>query len=225
MKKTPNNAPGYGPRAASRRQVVQSAAALSGAAILAACSLPGQTAPPRQFRLTPKSTFDAGLPSVDWALLVLRPEADRVVDTTRITLVSGGLETQVYANSEWADRAPAMVQRLLVESFVNSGGISVVGSDRSGLRPDYRLKTVLREFQAEGSPGSAPNIRVGIDASLVQMPRRNVVGTTSVQRTEQASSDRIEDIIAAYDNALGGVFKELVTWTLVTGEEAGGAAS
>lgn len=207
----------------SRRQILALASAAS--ALLAACSLPGQGAPPRQFRLTPKSTFDAGIPTVDWSLIVLKPEADRSVDTVRISLVSAGIETQYYANAQWSDRAPSMVQRLLVESFVNSGGISVVGGDRSGLRPDFRLKTVLREFQAEGTPGAAPTIRVAIDASLVRMPQRDVVGTSAFQSSAAANSDRIEDIVAAYDEALGSAFKRLVPWALETGNDAGDRAS
>ncbi len=215
----------FGVRPPSRRFFLRGSAAVSSIALLAACAVPGQGAPPRQFRLTPKSTFDAGLPSVDWSLIVLKPEADRSVDTVRIPLVSGGVETQYYANAEWSDRAPAMVLRLLVESFVNSGGISVVGSDRSGLRPDFRLKTVLREFQAEGAPGAAPTVRASIEASLVRMPQRDVVGTIAFERSEPASSDRIEDIVAAYDEALGSVLKRLVPWTLATGNEAGGGIS
>ncbi len=205
----------------SRRSILRTAMTAPGLVILGACALPGQGEAPRQFRLTPKSTFDADLPTVDWGLVVLKPEADRSVDTARIALMSGGTEMQYYANADWSDRAPAMVQRLLVESFVNSGGISVVGSDRSGLRPDFRLKTVLREFQAEGAPGAAPTVRVGIQASLVQLPERNVVGTTAVEQAVPAASDRIEDIVNAYDEALGSVLKNLVGWTLATGNAAG----
>ena len=213
--------PQNGAMAPSRRHVLRGSAAISGMALLAACSLPGQGAPPRQFRLTPKSTFDAELPRADWSLAVLTPEADRAVDTTRIPLLSGGTEMQYYANSEWSDRAPSMVQRLLIESFVNSGGIDVVGSDRSGLRADFRLKTVLREFQAEGDPGSAPTIRVQVDATLVKLPQRDPVGSVTIDRVVPASSDRLEDIVAAYDEALGGVLKRVVPWALSTGNAAG----
>ena len=209
----------------TRRHILKQATALSGLAVLAACSLPGQGAPPRQFRLTPKSTFDAAMPSVDWSLAVLRPNADRSVDTVRIPLVSGGLETQYYANAEWSQRAPLMVQTLMVESFANSGSIAVVGNDRMDVRPDFRLNSVIREFQAEGEPGAAPTVRVAIEASLVKMPQRDVVGTFTFERSVAAGSDRIEDIVTAYDEALGSALKRLVPWALETGNGTGDRAS
>ena len=201
----------------TRRVFLKQASALSGLAALTACSIPGQGAPPRKFRLTPKSTFDAEVPTVDWSLAVLTPEADRSVDTARIPLVSSGLETQYYANVEWSQRAPLMVQTLIVESFRNSGGIAVVGTDRMDVRPNYRLNTTLREFQAEGDPGSPPEVHVRIEAKLVKMPQREVVGTFTFDSTEPAGSESIEDIVAAYDEALGSVLKRLVPWALQTG--------
>lgn len=204
----------------SRRSILRTAMTAPGLVILGACALPGQGEAPRRFRLTPKSTFDADLPTVNWSLVVVEPQADRSVDTVRIALMSGGTEMQYYANADWSNRAPAMVQTLLVESFVNSDRIAVVGNDRAGLRPDFRLSSVLREFQAEGTPGEAPTVRVKFDASLVQLPQRDVVGTTAVEQAVPAASDRIEDIVNAYDEALGSVLKNLVGWTLATGNAA-----
>ena len=50
------------------------AAVAVAAVALAACSLelPGQGDPPRQFVLTPKSTYDDDVPKVEWQLLVTR---------------------------------------------------------------------------------------------------------------------------------------------------------
>ena len=70
-----------------RRGLIFMGAALPALA-LGACQLPGQSAPPRQFRVTPKTTFDE-LPQVDWALAVDRPTVDRSIDTNRIARVSG----------------------------------------------------------------------------------------------------------------------------------------
>ena len=41
----------------------------------ASCALPGAGEPPQLYTLTPKSTFDASLPRVDWQLVVERPVA------------------------------------------------------------------------------------------------------------------------------------------------------
>ncbi len=115
------------------------------AAGLAACQLPGSGPPPREFRLTPKTTFDE-LPKVDWSLVVARPEASPAIDTTRIAVVRTGLEIEYYADARWVDRPAAMLQPILVQSFRNSGAITVVADDRadvpSGVRPQYRPRHV-----------------------------------------------------------------------------------
>ena len=57
-------------------------------------------------------------------------------------------QIEYYARSGWADRAPLMVQTLMIESFENSKKIVSVGRESIGLRADFILKTELRELQA-----------------------------------------------------------------------------
>lgn len=188
---------------------------------VAACQLPGQSAPPRQFRVTPKTTFDE-LPHVDWALAVDRPTIDRSIDTNRIARMNG-VEVEFYADATWVDRPPAMIQPMIIQSFRNSGAIAVVTDRRSEVRPDFMLQTDITAFQAlqpdSGQGDSAPpEVRVVLSAKLIAMPRRDVVGTTEIGRTVPAAAGDLPAIIAAFDDALGKVLKRLVEWTLVTGK-------
>ena len=210
------------PAQPARRAVLRFVAALPLAG-LAACDvidLPGQSPPPRLFRLTPKSTFDAALPTVSWQLIVEEPLAPGGLNTTRISLLRSPTEIEYYARTGWADRAPAMTQLLIVESFENSGRIIAVGREAIGLRADFVLKTELREFQAEYNAGRPPTVRVRMNAKLVQMPQRSIIGSRSLERTVVAQADRMESIVAAFDDALGKVLRGLVEWTITTGDAA-----
>jgi cholesterol transport system auxiliary component len=91
-----------------------------------------------------------------------------------------------------------------------------------GLRADYILKSELREFQAEYFRGDLPSVRVAINAKLVKLPRRVIIGSESFEATARAKADTMSDIILAYDEALGSVLKDLVEWTLTTGQDAFG---
>ncbi len=187
---------------------------------LAGCEvpLPGQTAPPRLFRLTPKSTFSDDLPTVDWQLVIELPTAPAGLSSTRIVLQRSPTELQFYARANWSDRAPEMVQTLIVESFENSGRIVAVGRESIGLRSDFVLKTELREFQAEYPSSGPPDIRVHLNARLIQMPQRSIIAWRRVERLIPAAEDSLEAVVEAFDEALGKVFKELVEWTLKTAE-------
>ena len=59
-----------------------------------------------------------------------------------------------------------------------------------------------------------------LQASLMAMPRRRVVGTTEIGRSVAAQEATLDSIALAFDDALGKVLKRLVEWTLVTGQAA-----
>jgi cholesterol transport system auxiliary component len=203
----------------SRRELLRAGLGFGLIAGLAACQLPGSRPPPREFRLTPKTTFDE-LPKVDWSLAVGRPEASPAIDTTRIAVVRSGVEIEYYADARWVDRPQAMLQPILVQSFRNSGAIAVVGGDRAAFRPDFVLNTDLVTFYALHGEGAQPEVRVVIASSLIQMPRRNVVGATEIGRTVPATGGDLIAVTDAFDDALGKVVKRVVEWTLTTGQQA-----
>ena len=195
------------------------AGALVGA--LASCDtiVPGRGPLPDLYRLTPKSTFAPDLPTVDWQLLLEPALTNASIDTTRIGLQRSATSVEYYARATWSDRAPQMIQTLMIESFENSERIVAVGRDSIALRADYILKTDLREFQAEYMEGPKPHIHVTLIARLVKMPRRAIVGTKKFETVIEAQADTMEAIIGAFDIALGKVLKRLVEWTLITGQE------
>jgi cholesterol transport system auxiliary component len=189
---------------------------------LAACqvAVPGQGPPPDLYRLSPKSTFRDDLPKVDWQLVLETPRANAGIDTTRIALQRAPLQIEYYARAQWSDRAPQMIQTLMIESFENSGRIVAVGRDSVGLRADFVLKTELREFQIEYFDGGLPRGHVAMAARLVQQPRRAIIGSTAFEARVPAKEDSIPSVIEAFDEALGKVLRRLVEWTLVTGAAA-----
>ncbi len=203
-----------------RRDVLRGVGALSATALLSACGLdlPGQGPPPRLFRLSPKSTFAQELPRVDWQLVIEKPLAPTSLNTTRIPLQRLAVELEYYARANWTDLAPAMVHTLVVESFENSAKIVAVGRESLGLRADFVLKLELREFQAEYTDLGQPVAHVRINAKLVKMPQRAIVGSERFDATVPAASDTMDAIIAAFDDALGTALKRLVGWTLQTGQ-------
>ncbi len=208
------------PGKVSRRRVLRGGVLAAAGGLVAGCTgvLPGPGQPPRLFRLTPKSIFPDDLPSVDWQLVVETPGAPAGLDTTRVALHRNQTELEYYARANWTDLAPAMVQILIIESFQNSGRIVAVGRESIGLRADYVLKTELREFQAEYLQPGPPQAHVRFNAILVKMPAREIVGSMRIDRMEPAGADTMGQIVNAFDEALGSALKELVSWTLDTGQ-------
>lgn len=178
--------------------------------------------PPDLYTLTPKSTFAESLPEVNWQLVVEEPIASGGLNSDRIALRSQPIEIKYFADANWTVRVPRMVQTLIVESFENSHKIVAVGRQAVGLRSDFNLKSELREFQAEytNDDTSPPTIRVRVNAKLVQQPRREIIASHNFEAKVQANSTRLQDIIFAFDDALGKVMRHLVEWTLTKGYSA-----
>ncbi len=187
-------------------------------ASLAGCAglLPGQGDPPQLYTLTPKTTFAPDVPSVAWQLVVEQPVAAAGLNTSRIALQRTPVSLDYFARANWSDTAPAMVQTLMVESFESSGRILAVSRESVRLRPDYLLQSELREFAAEYFPDPAlpPLVRVRLIAKLVRVRDRAIVGVTQAERTERAAGRDMAAIVLAFDEALGGVLKRVVDWTL-----------
>ena len=196
-------------------------ALLAAAAIVlvAGCSgslLPGQKPPPKLFDLTPKSTFEADLPEANWQLLVESPVAAAGINTSRIALKRSQTTLDYFAGAEWTDRAPALVQTMMIESFENTGKIISVGRETVALRSDYSLKLELREFQAQYYDGDQvpPKVNVRINAKLVKMPDRIIMASETYGFEILAASNTLDDIVLAFNEALGKVLKRVVGWTL-----------
>ena len=183
--------------------------------------LPGSSDPTQLYVLTPKSTYPDDLPNVRWQLTIDLPIAQAGLNIARIALRRTPTSLEYYARSNWIDTAPLMIQPLLVESFENSGKIVSVGRQSISLRPDYVLITDLREFQAEYFDDGPPEVRVRINAKLIKMPERVIIGTTTVERVARARQTDLDTVITAFDNALGGVLKQVVIWTLRTPGQKG----
>ncbi|HEX4077900.1 MAG TPA: ABC-type transport auxiliary lipoprotein family protein [Rhizomicrobium sp.] len=200
------------PMTASRRQLVLGTAALF---VLAGCgSLIGPSGPPPQiYRLAPVLPPAAGGASVSWQLAIARPISTLTLDTERIALVRG--ETMdYYADAQWNDTVPRLVQSLLVEAFEQSGRIAAVAPESGGLRANYTLATDIRDFDAQyDSANGAPNVVVAIEAKLVG-ERGNVVASLDARQTARASQNSVTAVVAAFDQAAGAALAQIVTWTL-----------
>jgi len=188
---------------------------------LGGCSLPnfGSGPPPDLFVLSPKSTFSDDIPPVDWQLVVDEPSTGKGIDTDRIAIAPQPLEVKYFAGSRWADRAPRMIQQLLIQSFENTKKIVSVGRQSLGLRSDFVLKTELREFQAEKTAEGGTVVRVRLNLKLLRPSIGQIVASQSFESVKPAASENVADIVQSFDDAVGAVLKRAVTWTLTAGEE------
>jgi cholesterol transport system auxiliary component len=184
--------------------------------LLAGCASLFVAAPPGHlYRLSAGGAYPASLSHVTAQLLVDVPQAPAGIDTSRIALSKSPLSLDYYADSEWTDRAPALVQTALLASFENSNAIIAIDRESSGLRADFVLKTELRHFEAVYSAGGAsPTVWVAVTARLVAVPRREIIAQASFERRVPAAANEVPAVVAAFNAATDGVIRDIVVWTV-----------
>ncbi len=182
--------------------------------------------PPTLIRLSPKTTFDDGLPTLRKRLLIEPPTAASGLNTTRIALRPDPLGLDFFADVQWVEVLPVMVQVLLIESFDASGTFDVLSPESAGLRPDFVLRVSIREFQAEYDEGLArpPLANVHLQVRLLRMPRRESLTTFSAREAVRAAGTPVEQVILAFDEALGRVQRRIVAWTVEQATETEGGS-
>jgi cholesterol transport system auxiliary component len=185
----------------------------------AACAslLPQGGAAPKLYTLTAATDFPPGGAPVSWQLLVEVPTSTAAFDTERIALSRGPTTLDYFADAAWTDRAPAMVQALLVQSFENSGRIAAVARESLALRADYTLRPELRHFEADYGAAPVPEAHVEIDARLIRTSDRAIAAWRRFDARMAAAENRIPAIVDAFNGAFHQAARQMVEWTLGAG--------
>ena len=184
-------------------------------ALTGCASLLGLGPAPHLYRVTLKSTYPVNLPHLSGQLLVDVPSAPAGLDTARIALSRSAVSIDYFADSEWIDRVPLMVQAALLESFEDSKALSAINRESLGLHADFILKTEIRHFEAlYDSPNQAPEVWVAIITRLVNPSGRDIVSEDSFERRVRAETNDVPQIVLAFQEALEGVMEEIVVWTV-----------
>jgi cholesterol transport system auxiliary component len=189
---------------------------LLGLLALGACSslLPNSGPPPDLYTLSPATRFAEGLKPVDWQLMVEEPTAFGGVDSNRIAVQPTPNEVRYFAEVRWVERAPRLVQGLLVESFERARATAGVERYTVGLKADYVLRTEIRDFQAELYGEGAPTVHVRLAAKLVRATRQDIQWTRDFEARVRSPNVTASEIVAAFDQALGQVMADIVAATV-----------
>ena len=182
-------------------------------ALLGACSVLPKSEPQEIYRLpaTPLP-HDAGAP-VNWSLRVDTPNAERMLDSSRITVQPQGNTVSVYKGARWTDSATTLLRNRLVDAFRDNGRIAALSSDDSSLQADYSLAGDLRAFQSVYENGQ-PVVVIRLDARLVQNNGLRIVATHRFDIHQPVGGTAVPQVVAAFGQASDALASQVVNWTL-----------
>ncbi|HLG89900.1 MAG TPA: ABC-type transport auxiliary lipoprotein family protein [Alphaproteobacteria bacterium] len=171
---------------------------------------------PALYRLDAPRAVSAAGPAAPWQLLIDKPTATLALDTTRIAIVPAPNRMDYYADVAWADKAPAMLQELILQAFDRSGRIQAVQRQGGGLKADYILAVDLQDFEVDAASSPA-NVHVRLTGRLVRTRDRAIVASRMFDTTAPIGSGGFDGVIASFNQAVSELLPELVGWTLAEG--------
>ncbi len=172
--------------------------------------------PPALFQLTAAKSFKGAPRALNVQLGIDEPVAPRAIDIDRIAIKPSPFEIKYLAGARWSDRAPRMVQSLLVESFDNAMQKGGVGRPGEGLRADYWFASELRNFEVDDTQAGGPRVVMRLSAKILTAPGGKLVAAESFVHEIEARGRSTSAVVAAFDEAFDQVASAAVMWTLET---------
>ena len=152
----------------------------------------------------------AGAVPVNWALEVDLPDAEDSFDSRRIALIKADGTMDYYANAEWPDSLPVLVQTALVAAFEASGRVPGVARTQDAVHADYEMGVEIRDFAAhygaqdkDNKPSGNPKITVTLIAQMTTAHGRKIVANFTASQSADAGENSTGAVVRAMNTALG----------------------
>jgi cholesterol transport system auxiliary component len=190
--------------------------ALAAASIgLSGCiSLFPKAEPSQLYRLDAKASPGATSAGAPFGVLRLTTAFPRASAGDRILTVSGGSGEAAYiAGARWVSPASVMFDEQTALAFQGAGRARLI-SRGDVVNAEYMLKLDVHAFEAvyDRGPKAAPEIVVTVRGVITSAKDRALVGDRVFTARVRAGDNRVSAIVPAYNQALGQVLGELVTW-------------
>jgi len=172
-------------------------------------------APPRKtvYDLHAVESFESHRAALPSPLVVAEPTAIARLQTQRF-LFTPDEEAPDFADAQWSDSLPVLLQARLMQSFENYDIAHAPLRADSGVDGAFRLLIDLRRFEIALAP--QPQAVVALSARIV-----DANGTLKAAQVFQDAADidalNPSKATTAFDKAFGSLARKLIAWTVQSG--------
>ncbi len=144
---------------------------------------------------------DASLPS-----LAVSVAAVPGLDTDRLLILGPGARLNHYAAARWPDNIPEVLESLLRTTVESTGRYSRVTAGSTSRSTDWALELEVRELYTLAN--ASENVRMMLSGYVSCRASDHAI---AIQATVGIDDNRLSQIVAAYQQALHEVSRQLVT--------------
>lgn len=160
---------------------------------------------------------DVDGPEVDWQLIVERPTTSAELDKNVIAVQDKTEVIRYISDTVLADDLTEVLERAIIDAFLESHKIKGVGGNGAGISADYIL---LSDVDAFGlyvhGVDSLPQAQFEMVAQLVEVQTRRVVAKKRFSARVAVPERTVLLVANALNEVVTKVLRDVLEWTLKT---------
>jgi phospholipid/cholesterol/gamma-HCH transport system substrate-binding protein len=171
----------------------------------------GASAPKTLLDLQAPTSFPFAKAALRHRVVIPEPSATVMFETQRMLITPTGRDYPGFADVQWADSLPKLLQTKLIQSFENFDIAHAPLRPLDGVNADFQLLVDLRSFTVEAD--GAPVAVVAFAARLLDKDGKVVAAELFQDRSPFAELTPAA-ALAAFNTAFGGAATRLIGWML-----------
>ena len=141
--------------------------------------------------------------------LVVTVRAAPGLDTDRMLILQSGARLNHYEAARWPDNVPEVLESLLRRTVESTGNYARVSGGKSTRSADWQLELEVREFYTVvASSAGSSKVRVALSGYVNCHDTDYVI---SILANVDLYNERLSAIVAAYENALHEVSRQMIS--------------
>lgn len=146
-------------------------------------------------------------------IVIPEPTGVLMFDTQRVLFVPPGKDHPDFANFQWSDSIPKLLQAKIIQSFENYDAAHAPLRPMDAVNPDYQLLIDVRSFQVTEGPDSTAEI--GLSVKILGKNGR-VVGSRLFQGSGKLANLEPQSVVNAFRDVFDNIATDLVGWTVAS---------
>lgn len=187
---------------------------LVGLAVLStACSVLPQAESLTYYQLPATSLKTQQAPASHKSLIIQvnRPHAERLLASSRITVLPQGNELSAYKGVRWGDDVPALLRNRLADALRDSAQFRAVVLDTESVIADVEVGGTLGAFQVEYIQG-APRVRIQFDALVRDQRSGQLIQTRRFVAQQDVVGTAVPQVVEAFGQATDALSLQVSQW-------------
>lgn len=183
------------------------------AALSTACSVLPQAESLTFYQLPATALTAQQAPASHKSLIIQvnRPHAERLLASSRITVLPQGNEMSAYKGVRWSDDVPALLRNRLADALRDADQFRAVVLDSESMVADWELGGTLGAYQVEYIQG-APQVRIQFDALLRDQRSGQLVQTRRFVVQQDVNGTAVPQVVEAFGVATDALSGQVSQW-------------